>query len=503
MIPALLIGALAVGGFGAAGHAVAKETNDEAQAISRKAKNKYEENKQKLEVLQADMQKQLEVLGNNKMECLNTSVTEFCELFEQVHSALDKVEYKKYNYGEVQETVVSMRELSECYTAALAGGVAGAATAVAVGLAVSGSLVEAAGCVGLAAGLAAEGMGLGFVVDSLGFAGSALASGAAAGFSATPLAAVVAPALFVSGIAASMKSDENLDKAKTMRAEVDAAVEKMKISMDLCEAIEEKAVIINDLLCQINMYFEDALGEFSALVREKEKKYRTKKIPKGAISRSELKIIFKAYTLFETMKICIETPIVENETISPKIQSNIDEIVKKAKENNCNLLVETPVVNVKKNTKAVIRLLNDQIIDFTSGSDFYEYIDADKWSDAIDIDYAQEDVYNCGYKAEAKLMKQYYEKKYNIEADVEIDFPSIEEQIRSIKNSQGRGTINLTIFQLLNISADLYEMGLRSNSQEDRIKEYCKRKYDVDVQVVIRREGFPSVEEQLKIQGCI
>lgn len=121
----------------------------------------------------------------------------------------------------------------------------------------------------------------------------------------------------------------------------------------------------------------------------------------------------------------------------------------------------------------------------------------------ISLGYAQEDVYNCGYKAEAKLMKQYYEKKYNIEADVEIDFPSIEEQIRSIKNSQGRGTINLTIFQLLNISADLYEMDLRSNSQEDRIKEYCKRKYDVDVQVVIRKEGFPSVEEQLKIQGCI
>lgn len=499
MIPALLIGALAVGGLGAAGHAVAKETNEEAQAISRKAKTKYDENKQKLEVLQADMQKQLEVLGNHKMECLNTSVTEFCELFEQVHSALDKVEYKKYNYSEIQETAVSMRELSECYSAALAGGAAGAATAVAVGLAVSGSLAEAAGFIGLAEFAAAEGLGLGLVGSFTGLAGSTLA----AGFSATPLAAVVAPALFVSGIAASMKSDENLDKAKTMRAEVDAAVEKMKISMDLCEAIEEKAVIINDLLCQINMYFEDALGEFSALVREKEKKYRTKKIPKGAISRSELKIIFKAYTLFETMKICIETPIVENETISPKIQSNIDEIVKKAKESNCNLLVETPVANVKKNTKAVIRLLNDQIIDFTSGSDFYEYIDADKWSDAIDIDYAQEDVYNCGYKAEAKLMKQYYEKKYNIEADVEIDFPSIEEQIRSIKNSQGRGTINLTIYQLLNISADLYEMDLRSNSQEDRIKEYCKRKYDVDVQVVIRKEGFLSVEEQLKIQGCI
>lgn len=490
MIPALLIGALAVGGFGAAGHAVAKETNDEAQAISRKAKNKYEENKQKLEVLQADMQKQLEVLGNNKMECLNTSVTEFCELFEQVHSALDKVEYKKYNYSEIQETAVSMRELSECYSAALAGGAAGAATAVAVGLAVSGSLAEAAGFIGLAEFAAAEGLGLGLVGSFTGLAGSTLA----AGLSATPLAAVVAPALFVSALAASTKADENLDKAKTMRAEVDAAVEKMKISMDLCEAIEEKAVIINDLLCQINMYFEDALGEFSALVREKEKKYRTKKIPKGAISRSELKIIFKAYTLFETMKICIETPIVENETISPKIQSNIDEIVKKAKESNCNL-------NVKKNTKAVIRLLDSQIVNFISESDdLYEYIDADEWSDALDIDYAQDD---DEYKAEAKLIKQYCEKKYNIEADVEINFPSIEEQIRSIKKSQGKGTINLTIWQSFDVSEELYEMDLRSNSEEDQIKEYFKRKYDVDVQVVIREEDFPSVEEQLKIQGCI
>lgn len=46
-------------------------------------------------------------------------------------------------------------------------------------------------------------------------------------------------------------------------------------------------------------------------------------------------------------------------------------------------------------------------------------------------------------------------------------------------------------------------MDLRSNSEEDQIKEYFKRKYDVDVQVVIREEDFPSVEEQLKIQGCI
>ena len=107
----------------------------------------------------------------------------------------------------------------------------GAAAGAVVALAASGSLSVVTG------GLATAGTALmaGEVSAAAGIAGSALSFGVAM----TPLAAIAAPVILFTGISASMKADENLEKANTMYAQAEAASEKMKVSEMLCGAITD------------------------------------------------------------------------------------------------------------------------------------------------------------------------------------------------------------------------------------------------------------------------
>ena len=123
--------------------------------------------------------------------------------------------------------------MTDVYSSCFASSATGVAAGAAVALAACGALPIITGELSLAGSALAAGE----ISSAVGFAGSALSFGAAM----TPLAAVAAPVMLFTGISASMKADENLEKANTMYAEAEVAVEKMKISETLCEAITEKS----------------------------------------------------------------------------------------------------------------------------------------------------------------------------------------------------------------------------------------------------------------------
>ena len=279
-IPFLLAGlGVAAGVIGAGGHLSAKETNERAERVSQDAQELYNNAKQTLEAAQNKTEKALVKLGYDKKRVLDTSMKQFLPTFEKVkHIQLSESvgihEIAKFTID--QQDVIEVREMTDVYSSCFASSATGVAAGAAVALAASGALPIITGELSLAGSALAAGE----ISAAVGFAGSALSFGAAM----TPLAAVAAPVMLFTGISASMKADENLEKANTMYAEAEVAIEKMKISETLCEAITEKSEMFDDLLENLNTMFAECTGLLTAVVRKREGRIFKKKLTKENFS---------------------------------------------------------------------------------------------------------------------------------------------------------------------------------------------------------------------------
>ena len=89
------------------------------------------------------------------------------------------------------------------------------------------------------------------------------------GLAMTPLAAIAAPVVLFTGISSSFKADENLEKAKTMYAEAEAAAEKMKISETLCTAISDRSKMFDGLLHELDDMFRDCTVLLEVMIYKK------------------------------------------------------------------------------------------------------------------------------------------------------------------------------------------------------------------------------------------
>lgn len=307
-IPFLLAGlAVGVGALGVMGHSEAKETNTEARSVARKAEDLYNSEKELLELLQKDVEKELTTLGMQKKHVMETSVKKFLDAYDKIKNielsestGLDEIS----NFALEQQEVFQLREISDVYQSAFAGGAAGAAAGTAIALAVSGSLP----IVSSTLSLAGTALTLGEVGLAGGLAGSALLSG----ISMTPIAAIAGPAIFVSGISASIKADENLEKAKTMRAEAEAAVEKMKISETLLEGIEERAEMFDDLLTELNDMFSECTDLLAETV-EKKQDSSQQKVDIKSLTKKERDLIAVTRSLAGAVKAVIDVPILNKD----------------------------------------------------------------------------------------------------------------------------------------------------------------------------------------------
>ena len=301
-LPFLIAGALAIG-VGA--HIKAKVDNNEAESLICTAKNIYEDAKRSMEIAQNNTAQALARLGQNKKSVLDTSMTQFLRSYEHVKPISMQLttginELDKFSFDE--QTIIQVREMTNIYNNALKGVAAGATTGVLVSLGASG-----AGLVG--AGLATAGKAL--LAGEIGTVAAAAGSTASLAASLTPFAAVAAPVVMFTGISAAFNASDNLDKAKTSYSEAKAAAEQMKVAETLCNGIEKRSDMFNDLLTSLNNMFIECSGRMIAVVDKKRTSFLffKKRIKSEDLTEDEIKLFAVTRSLAGAIKAVLDTPI--------------------------------------------------------------------------------------------------------------------------------------------------------------------------------------------------
>ncbi len=265
-VPAILAGLAAAGAaaLGVGAQMSAKEKNELAQKIADESKKLYDNSKLSLEKAQGTAETSLLNLGNLKKQVLETSVKQFLTAYERIKNielseSVGFDEIKNFTFE--KQDVLQLREMSNIYQTALSSGTAGAATGAIIALAASGYLPFVTNTLSIAgAALSAGEIGM-----AASLAGSALFWGAAM----TPLTAIAAPAVLFSGISTNLKADENLEKAQAMCAEAESTSEKMKTAEILCNAIADRADMLDDLLLELNKLFSCCTDNLDKVTTEK------------------------------------------------------------------------------------------------------------------------------------------------------------------------------------------------------------------------------------------
>lgn len=332
-IPFLLAGlGVAAGALGTFGHVEAKKTNEEAERTARRARRIYNESKESLENAQNKTKESLLTLGYSKKNALENSVPLFCDVYDRIKN----IELKKSEgINEIakiaidQKEVLQLKEMSNIYSSSIEDGAVGAATGVIIALAANGSLATAASGLSLAGSVLAIGGGVSSAVSIAGTAMSSLLLGA----SMTPLAAVAAPVVFFTGISASSKADENLEKAEEMEAEAEAASEKMKIAETDCNAIFKQTNMFNDLLVELDEMFFKCTGLLSDVVDKKTRKSGEWTVDVKQLTKNEKELLAVTRALAGAVKIIIDTPILtEKGNLSKASETVFVEMKKKCQE---------------------------------------------------------------------------------------------------------------------------------------------------------------------------
>lgn len=285
----ILLGALAVGAgvVGAGGHLAAKDTNERALRVADNAQDLYNNAKKSLEQAQVLTEKALLELGYQKKNILDSSMRIFLNSYEKVKNIELKESvglYELSNFAIDEQGAIQLREMTDIYSSTIKSGATGAAAGAVIALATSD-------------------------LAAVGIAGSALSFGAAM----TPLAAVAAPVVLFTGISASMKADENLEKANAMYAEAEEASEKMKISETLCKVISKKSDMFNNLLVELNSMFAECVVMMAGVISKKEGRFFKKKLSSNDFTEDELKLMAVTRSLAGAVKSVIDTPILSND----------------------------------------------------------------------------------------------------------------------------------------------------------------------------------------------
>ena len=294
----LIIAGLAATAIGIGAQADAKDTNERAQKIANDAQSLYNTSKQSLENAQKITEKSLITLGTSKKNVLETSVKQFLTAYARIKNielseSVGLNEIQKFSID--KQDTLQLQQMSDIYESTFSSGVAGAATGAVITLAASGSLPIVTGLLSTA--------GSALTIGELGVAANI--AGSALSFSAamTPLSAIAAPVVLFSGISASMKADENLEKANTMYGEAESASEQMKTSEVLCQAISDRAAMFDSLLSDLNIMFAQCTALLDGVTKKRIKK---NSVDARKLTEDELKLVAVTRALAGAVKAVID-----------------------------------------------------------------------------------------------------------------------------------------------------------------------------------------------------
>ncbi|GHS94649.1 hypothetical protein FACS1894107_14740 [Planctomycetales bacterium] len=326
----LILGALAVG----AGVLGVKKTidaisdNSDANDINADAEQIYSNAKEKLQNRRTRTETALETLGKEKLSILDGSVTRFVKVFEQLHNVdfTDSVGLEELkNFRLDKQSLLELKEMSAFATSMLGGLTGGAAGgALAAFGAYSGVMALGAASTGTAiaglTGVAATNATLAFLGGgSLAAGGLGMAGGAAV------LGGLVAgPALAVMGFWMGAKASENLDNARSNRAQARKIAEEMEAAGVLCDGISERSAMFKNLLLRLDEMLSPLIGHIQVFVEKKHASLtitqklwrfilRHRRVEYSSLSAEQKHTVVIAASLAKAIKTVIDTPILSQE----------------------------------------------------------------------------------------------------------------------------------------------------------------------------------------------
>ncbi len=312
-IPILIAGAILAG---AGAHINAKSKNDEAEEIIEKARKKYNTKKKKVEKKEEKLKLSLVDLGNTKKEVLDTSINSFLTSYSKIKNIKLRETQgmrESFDFTFDDGDVLQIQELESCFSEAASSATSGAALGAVIGLATSG-----------VAGIVAGDLAVAGVFLSMGEVGAAASIAGTSIFGAlsfTPLSCIAAPAVLISGIRSNMKADENLEKAEQTKAEVDLAVEKMKTSEVMLEAIEKKTKMFNALLVEVNKMFAIKVNELNDRISEIEREHG--RVTAEVVSDKDIELFAVSRAMAGAVKAIIDQPLLNSKG---EIDDGVDKI---------------------------------------------------------------------------------------------------------------------------------------------------------------------------------
>lgn len=260
-IPLLLgIGAAVVGIAGIGGHLSAQETNEKAEKLYKQAKNLYETSKDELEQNYKITQNILEEFKSSKEETRKI-LLRFIESWKKIKDArfTSAEQIQILNEDILKNSNLDIKNLNkDIYDIIDMGVIAGAG-------------------------------GAAYVLG--GFA----------------LPVVAAPVVFISAFFADSKADENYRKAQEKYYEVELAVEKMNLQIDLYKKINLKTKLFIKLLKELTTLLLECTVLLENLIRNTDEYLLKNK----KFDNEEMNLLAFSRALSQTVKTALDTPILD------------------------------------------------------------------------------------------------------------------------------------------------------------------------------------------------
>lgn len=317
LIPLLLGGAaLVTAGFGVKKGFDAKEDFDQAERVTTRAQDLYDESQRQLTGARDRAQAQLIALGTTKRYLYEKSLSRFVEVFRKIKNidvekddVSSKLVIDQKEFAEIREITLKMTDILESTAASLTGGVmAGLGAFGAAGLFGTASTTTA---ISTLSGAAATNATLAW------FGGGALAAGGLgmAGGMAVLGGIVAAPVLLVGGFMMAAKADAAVSDAYSNLEKAEGAAEVMKAACSAARAIQRRAQEMQNVLILLDQSFMEQTKNLANLVIKNEdySKY----------SSDERKLVGICLSFAKTVKQTMEVPIFDDEGLVTKASKDM------------------------------------------------------------------------------------------------------------------------------------------------------------------------------------
>jgi len=352
-IPFILAGAaIAAAGTGIKKGLDAKEKNERAERIVKRAKRKFNETKDLLDEENEILKNRLQDYGKFKIDVFNTIIRDFLTLMKDcAHNVNSEAEIKKYlTKEEIIELEQITTETLEISSSLSKGVASGAVTAFGV-YGTVGALASASTGTAIASlsGAAATNATLAWL------GGGALSAGGLgiAGGTAVLGGLVAGPAIAVAGFMMDNKAESNLSNAVEFESDVEVKIETMKKSIDefkiIQNYVDESQKVITDFIERYKKIKDDLFVEQERVYNDLYQKYIKKREKLNNSSLFYKLLIFLKLTkeekepikpplcqlnkfeglihIISSLKNILQAPIIEGDSSNKKFI----EIVEKAK----------------------------------------------------------------------------------------------------------------------------------------------------------------------------